>query len=66
MHVASPELCRLVGECPRPTILPLYLPLIRCAPLDQAHVSKGVILSCAYLYGLRSLHLKPQEIAALT
>jgi hypothetical protein len=34
--------------------------------LDQAHVSKGVILSCAYLYGLPSLHLKPREVAALT
>jgi uncharacterized protein len=34
--------------------------------LDQANVSKGVILSCAYLYGSPSLHLKPREIAALT
>ncbi len=32
--------------------------------LDDAGVSKGVILSCAYLYGLRSLHLSPNEIAA--
>jgi len=36
-----------------------------CA-LDDAHVSKGVILSCAYLYGLPSLHLKPGELAAKT
>jgi len=66
MHVASPELCRLVAEC-----LPSYHPPAVFAAdairaLDQAHVSKGVILSCAYLYGLPSLHLKSREIAELT
>jgi predicted TIM-barrel fold metal-dependent hydrolase len=34
--------------------------------LDDAHVSKGVILSCAYLFGLPSLRLKPGELAAMT
>jgi len=48
MHLASPELGRLVGEC-----LPSNDPLAVFAAdavraLDHAHVSKGVILSCAY------------------
>ena len=34
--------------------------------LDEAHVSKGVILSCAYLFGLPSLHLKSGDVAAMT
>ena len=49
-----------------PTILLLCLPLTAVRALDHANVSRGVILSCAYLYGLPSLHLKPRQIAALT
>jgi predicted TIM-barrel fold metal-dependent hydrolase len=66
MHVASPELCRLVGECLPSNNPPAVFAADAIRALDQAHVSKGVILSCAYLYGLPSLHLKPREIAALT
>jgi len=66
MHVASAELCRLVGECLPSNHPPAVFAADAIRALDQAHVSKGVILSCAYLYGLPSLHLKPREIAALT
>ena len=66
MDLASPELCRLVGECLPSNDPPAVFAADAVRALDQAHVSKGVILSCAYLYGLPSLHLKPREIAALT
>ena len=33
--------------------------------LDEAHVSRGVILSCAYLFGLPSLHVKSDDLAAM-
>ena len=66
IHLASADLCQLVGEC-----LPSNNPSAVYASdairaLDEAHVSKGVILSCAYLYGLPSLHLTPREIAERT
>ena len=38
----------------------------RARALDEAHVSKGVILSCAYLFGLPSLHMKPDDLAKMT
>jgi len=66
MHLASPELCRLVGECLPSNDPPAVFAADAVRALDHAHVSKGVILSCAYLYGMPSLHLKPHEIAALT
>ena len=31
--------------------------------LDEANISKGVILSCAYLFALPALHFSPAEIA---
>lgn len=66
MHLASPELCALVGECLPSNKPPAVFAADAVAALDQARVSKGVILSCAYLYGLPSLHLKPPEVAAMT
>lgn len=66
MHLASPELCALVDECLPSNKPPAVFAADAVTALDQAHVSKGVILSCAYLYGLRSLHLKPAEVAAMT
>ena len=66
MHLASPELCRLVDECLPSNDPPAVFAADAVRVLDQAHVYKGVILSCAYLYGMPSLHLKPREIAALT
>ncbi len=64
IHLASAELCRLVGECLPSNHPPAVYASDAVRALDEAHVSKGVVLSCAYLYGLRSLHLKPGEIAA--
>ena len=64
VHLASAELCRLVGECLPSNHPPAVYASDAVSALDEAQVSKGVILSCAYLYGLRSLHLKPDEIAA--
>ena len=66
MHLASPELCKLVGECLPSNKPPAVYAADAVKALDRAHVSKGVILSCAYLYGLASLHLKPAEVAAMT
>jgi len=48
MHLASPELCRLVGECLPSNDPPAVFAADAVRALDQAHVSKGVILSCAY------------------
>jgi predicted TIM-barrel fold metal-dependent hydrolase len=66
MHLASPELCRLVGECLPSNHPPAVYATDAVRALDQAHVAKGVILSCAYLYGMPSLHLKPGKLAAMT
>jgi len=66
MHLASPGLCGLVGECLPSNDPPAVFAADAIRALDQAHVSKGVILSCAYLYGLPSLHLKPAEVASMT
>jgi predicted TIM-barrel fold metal-dependent hydrolase len=66
MHLASPELCRLVGECLPSNRPPAVFAADAVRALDQAHVARGVILSCAYLYGLPSLHLKPADVASGT
>jgi len=66
VHLASADLCRLVGECLTSNHPPAVLASDAVRALDEAHVSKGVILSCAYLYGLPSLHLTPREITERT
>ena len=66
MHLASPRLCGLVGECLPSNHPPAVYAADAIRALDHGHVSKGVILSCAYLYGLPSLHLKPAEVASMT
>jgi predicted TIM-barrel fold metal-dependent hydrolase len=63
IHLASADLCKLVGECLPSNHPPAVYASDAVRALDEAHVSKGVILSCAYLYGLPSLHLTPREIA---
>jgi predicted TIM-barrel fold metal-dependent hydrolase len=63
MHLASAELCRLVGECLPSNDPPAVLASDAVRALDQARIEKGVILSCAYLYGLPSLHLKAEDVA---
>ncbi len=66
MHLASADLCRRVGECLASNDPPAVYAADAIRALDDAGVSKGVILSCAYLYGLPSLHLTPGEIAKRT
>ena len=66
MHLASPGLCGLVGECLATNHPPAVYAADAIRALDEGGVSKGVVLSCAYLYGLPSLHLKPAELAAMT
>jgi predicted TIM-barrel fold metal-dependent hydrolase len=66
IHLASADLCRMVGECLPSNHPPAVFASDAVRALDEAHVSKGVILSCAYLYGLPSLHLTAREIAERT
>jgi predicted TIM-barrel fold metal-dependent hydrolase len=66
MHLASADLCRLVGECLPSNDPPAVFASDAVHALDEAHVARGVILSCAYLYGLPSLHLPSNDIAAKT
>jgi predicted TIM-barrel fold metal-dependent hydrolase len=66
MHLASPELCRLVDECLPSNNPPAVFAADALRVLDEAHVSKGVILSCAYLFGLPSLRLNSADLAAMT
>ena len=65
MHLASPELCGLVGECLPSNKPPAVFAADAVRALDEAHVSRGVILSCAYLFGLPSLHVKSDDLAAM-
>lgn len=55
----------MVGECLESNRPPAVYAVDAVRALDEAHVSKGVILSCAYLYGLASLHVKPERLAAM-
>jgi predicted TIM-barrel fold metal-dependent hydrolase len=66
MHLASPDLCRRVGECLPSNHPPAVYGSDAVHALDEARISRGVILSCAYLYGLPSLHLSPTEVAKRT
>jgi predicted TIM-barrel fold metal-dependent hydrolase len=66
MHLASADLCQLVGECLPSNHPPAVYASDAVHALDQAGVAKGVVLSCAYLYGLPSLHLSPRKIAERT
>jgi predicted TIM-barrel fold metal-dependent hydrolase len=66
MHLASADLCRLVGECLASNDPPAVFAFDAVHALEEAHVAKGVILSCAFLYGLPSLHLTSTDIAAKT
>lgn len=66
MHLASADLCRLVGDCLLTNNPQAVFASDAVHALDEAQVAKGVILSCAYLYGLPSLHLTSKDIAAKT
>jgi uncharacterized protein len=66
IHLASVDLCGRVGECVETNAPPAVYADDAVRALDDAQVSRGVVLSCAYLYGLSSLHLSPQDVATLT
>jgi predicted TIM-barrel fold metal-dependent hydrolase len=55
-----------VGECLPSHNPPAVLAEDAVRALDAAGIEMGVVLSCAYLYGLPSLHLSTRKIAALT
>ena len=66
VHLASPELCRRVGDCLDTNDPPAVYAADAVRALDVAGVAKGVVLSCAYLYGLRDLGLSSEEVAHWT
>ncbi|WP_187148978.1 amidohydrolase family protein [Candidatus Korobacter versatilis] len=68
MHLSSADLCARLGDCPDCECLksdqpPAVLAADAIKALDDAHVSKGVILSGAYLYARPSVHLSAGETA---
>ncbi len=66
VHLASPDLCRRVGECLDSNDPPAVYAADAVRALDAARVEKGVVLSCAYLYGLQELGLAAAEVAHWT
>ena len=55
-----------MGECLPSNTPPAVFAADAVRALDEAHVSKGVVLSCAYLFGLPSLHVTSSELSAMT
>jgi uncharacterized protein len=66
VHLASVDLCSRVGECLESNAPAAVYAADAVRALDEGRVNRGVVLSCAYLYGLSSLRLSPQEVATLT
>ena len=66
VHLASPDLCSRVGECLDSNSPPAVYATDAIRALDAAGVEKGVVLSCAYLYGLHDLGLDSSEVARWT
>lgn len=64
MHLASADMCERVGDCLDTNHPPAVFAADAVHALEQAHVAKGVVISSAYLYGLSSLGLDSNEIAA--
>ena len=66
MHLASVDLCARDVDCSKlNTPLAIYArDAVRM--MDEAGVAKGVILSCAYLYGLDTLKLDSATVAHFT
>lgn len=62
MHVGSADLCRVTQDCLTSNSPPAVLAIDVVRALDAAGVSKGVVLSCGYLYGLASLRLSADEV----
>lgn len=66
VHLASADLCKRVGGCLKTHHPPAVLASDAIAALDAARMAKGVVLSCAYLYGKHSLRLSAADIAKYT
>ncbi len=64
-HLGSADLCARVGECGEFHDPPAVLAADLVRALDAAHVGRGVVLSTAYIYGLKSLGLAPDSVALL-
>lgn len=62
MHLGSPDICKRIGDCLSSNDPPAIFGADAVAVLDAANVSRGVVFSSAYLYGLASLHLDPAEV----
>ncbi len=63
VHLASTDLCKRVGGCLKTNHPAAVFAADAISALDTAKVEKGVVLSCAYLYGKHSLPLTESEIA---
>lgn len=66
MHLASTDVCERVGGCLASHEPPAVLGSDAIRILDESNVSKGVVLSSGYLYGLAALTLDPQAVALET
>jgi predicted TIM-barrel fold metal-dependent hydrolase len=66
MHVGSADLCRITQDCLTSNRPPAVLAIDVVHALDAAGISKGVVLSCGYLYGMASLHLSADEVETKT
>ncbi len=65
MHLGSPDICKRIGDCLPSNDPPAVFGADAVEALDAANVSRGVVFSSAYLYGLPSLHLDPATVARL-
>jgi predicted TIM-barrel fold metal-dependent hydrolase len=63
VHLASADLCGRIGECLETNTPSAVYARDAVKALDDGHVTKGVVLSCAYLYGLASLSLDSAAVA---
>lgn len=66
MHLASVDICERVGDCLASNDPPAVFASDAVQALDAAGVSRGVVFSSGYLYGLESLALDPRDVSRLT
>lgn len=66
MHVASADICFRIGDCLDSHDPPAVLAADAVYALDAAGISRGVVFSSAYLYGLPALALAPQLVERYT
>jgi len=66
MHLASVDVCERVGDCLDANEPPAVRAADALRALQDAGVERGVVFSSAYLYGMDSLALAPDEVARRT